>query len=85
MRRPAAGPVTSPAASAKHSIRAMARRWKGLHDEVQEHDALLGELTKAHAPDLVDAFGIGADRMTATGGPPPGCVSGSASSARARS
>lgn len=30
------GPVTSPAASAKHSIRAMARRWKDLHDEVAE-------------------------------------------------
>ncbi|WP_331769014.1 IS110 family transposase (plasmid) [Embleya sp. NBC_00888] len=55
------GPVTSPAASAKHSIRAMARRWKGLHDEVREHDALPGELTRAHAPDPVDAFGIGAD------------------------
>ncbi|MFG2631217.1 transposase [Streptomyces sp. NPDC048473] len=55
------GPVTSPAASAKHSIRAMARRWKDLHDEVKEHDVLLGQLTKGHAPDLVDAFGIGAD------------------------
>lgn len=55
------GPVTSPAASAKHSIRAMARRWKDLNDEVKEHDALLGALTKAHAPELVDAFGIGAD------------------------
>ncbi|MFF3404358.1 transposase [Streptomyces sp. NPDC002659] len=39
----------------------MAHRWTGLNDEVKEHDALLGELTKAHAPDLVDAFGIGAD------------------------
>ncbi|MFI1336134.1 transposase [Streptomyces sp. NPDC020845] len=57
------GPVTSPAASAKHSIRAMARRWKDLHDEVKEHDVLLGQLTKAHAPDLVDAFGIGADTV----------------------
>ncbi|MFI6985506.1 IS110 family transposase [Embleya sp. NPDC050154] len=55
------GPVTSPAASAKHSIRAMARRWKDLNDEVKEHDALLGALTKAHAPEPVDAFGIGAD------------------------
>jgi transposase len=55
------GPVTSPAASAKHAIRAMARRWKDLHDEIKEHDALLVELTKTHAPDLVDAFGIGAD------------------------
>ncbi|MCX5338626.1 transposase [Streptomyces atratus] len=55
------GPVTSPTASAKHSLCAMARRWKGLNDEVKEHDILLGKLTKAHAPDLVDAFGIGAD------------------------
>ncbi|MFE7042724.1 transposase [Streptomyces atratus] len=39
----------------------MARRWKDLHDEVKEHDTLLGELTKAHAPDSVDAFGIGED------------------------
>ncbi|WP_406011804.1 hypothetical protein OG520_01005 [Streptomyces sp. NBC_00984] len=55
------GPVTSPTASAKYSLRAMARRWKGLNDEAKEHDTLLGELTKAHAPDLIDAFGIGAD------------------------
>ncbi|WPW32470.1 transposase [Streptomyces atratus] len=39
----------------------MARRWKDLHDEVKKHDTLLGELTKAHAPDSVDAFGIGED------------------------
>lgn len=55
------GPVTSPAVSAKHSLRAWARRWNDLNDEVTEHDALLGELTQAHAPDLVAAFGIGAD------------------------
>ncbi|WP_406163057.1 transposase [Streptomyces sp. NBC_01005] len=54
-------PVTSPAASAKHSIRTTARRWKDRHNEVKEHDVLLGQLTKAHAPDPVDAFGIGAD------------------------
>ncbi|MFD4948689.1 transposase [Streptomyces sp. NPDC058409] len=39
----------------------MVRRWKDLHDEVKEQDTLLGELTKAHAPDLIEAFGIGVD------------------------
>ncbi|MCX4734391.1 hypothetical protein [Streptomyces sp. NBC_01363] len=33
---------------------------EGRNDEVKEHDTLLGKLTKAHAPDLIDAFSIGA-------------------------
>jgi transposase len=55
------GAVCSPTASAKHSVRALARRWQLLNDEVTAHDAILDELTAAHAPTLRQGFGIGAD------------------------
>jgi transposase len=55
------GKVTSVLASAKRSLRSLARRWQDLDEEIKDHDRLLTELTKQQAPDLVDAFGIGAD------------------------
>jgi transposase len=42
-------------------VRALARRWLHLNEEIKEHEAILEELTTQQAPDLVDAFGIGAD------------------------
>lgn len=32
-----------------------------LDEEIKDHDRLLGELTRRQAPELVEAFGIGAD------------------------
>jgi hypothetical protein len=55
------GPVTSPLAAAKHTLRAMARRWRDLDTEIKTHEALLAQLTRQLAPGLVDAFGIGPD------------------------
>jgi transposase len=55
------GPIESTTASAKHSLRALARRWLELADEVAGHDRVLDQLTRAAAPSLRDAFGIGPD------------------------
>jgi transposase len=54
------GPMTSTAASAKVALRALARRWLLLDEEVKAHDAHLEALTAAHAPELVEVHGIGA-------------------------
>jgi transposase len=54
------GPLTSTTASAKASLRAIARRWLALTAEVKDHDAQLEQLTQQLAPDLVQAHGMGA-------------------------
>lgn len=54
-------PPTDPTGSARHSLRALARRWRMLDEEIREHDRLLANLTKQTSPTLCDAFGIGAD------------------------
>ena len=53
------GPITSTTASAKASLRAIARRWLVLDEEVRGHDAHLEALTTARAPELVEAHGMG--------------------------
>jgi transposase len=53
------GPLTSTTASAKTSLRAIARRWLDLDTEVKDHDASLGQLAQQIAPDLVQAHGMG--------------------------
>ncbi|MFD7409884.1 IS110 family transposase [Streptomyces sp. NPDC059866] len=55
------GSLTTILASAKRSLRSLARRWLDLDEEIKGHDKLLGELTRRQVPELVDAFGIGAD------------------------
>ncbi|MFC6375271.1 transposase [Nonomuraea thailandensis] len=55
------GPLSSTVASAKRALRALARRWLDLDQEIKEHDMLLEQLTTQQAPELVNAFGIGAD------------------------
>lgn len=55
------GPIESTTASAKHTLRALARRWLDLAAEIKEHDRVLDQLTRAASPSLRDAFGIGAD------------------------
>jgi transposase len=54
------GPMSSTVASAKRALRALTRRWLDL-DQIKEHDILLEQLTTQQAPELVNAFGIGAD------------------------
>jgi transposase len=58
-----AGEVTTPTASAKTAMRAIAKRWLVLHEEVQAHDLELAALVELRAPKLMAAHGIGA--MTA--------------------
>lgn len=55
------GPVDTPIAASKHALRSIARRWRHLHEEIRGHEELLEELTRALAPQLLDAFGIAAD------------------------
>jgi transposase len=53
------GPLTSTTASAKASLRALARRWLDLDAEIRSHDAHLGRLAAQRAPALVAAHGMG--------------------------
>lgn len=55
------GPVTTVLAATKHTLRSIARRWQQLNDEIKNHEALLTELTGQLVPQLVAAFGIGAE------------------------
>jgi hypothetical protein len=55
------GTVDTVTAATKHTLRAIARRWQHLDQEIKTHEALLGELTTHLVPQLVNAFGIGAD------------------------
>jgi hypothetical protein len=52
------GRVTSTMASAKTSLRAIARRWLALDAEIKEHDAHLETLTAERAPQLLAAHGM---------------------------
>ncbi len=54
------GPITSTTASAKAGLRALARRWLALDEEIRAHDAHLERLTRQRAPELVQAHGMGA-------------------------
>jgi transposase len=55
------GDVTDTTASAKHTLRALAKRWFDLDDEIADHDRLLDHLTAQASPTLRDGYGIGAD------------------------
>ncbi len=52
------GPLTSTTASAKASLRAIARRWLDLDAEVRSHDAHLEGLVEQCAPAMIEAHGI---------------------------
>ena len=54
------GPLTSTTASAKTSLRALARRWLALNTEIKAHDAQLLRMTRELAPEPVQAHGMGA-------------------------
>ena len=54
------GPLDTPTASAKHTLRALARRWIALSEEMALHDQHLARLTTETAPTLREGFGVGA-------------------------
>ena len=55
------GAVVDPTTAAKHTLRAIARRWLALDAEIKIHEKVLAKLTAELVPDLVAAFGIGPD------------------------
>ena len=53
------GPLDTPTASAKHPLRALARRWIALVDDMATHDRHLARLTTETSPTLRAGFGVG--------------------------
>jgi transposase len=53
------GAVVDPTTAAKHTLRAIARRWLALHAEIKIHEKVLAKLTGELVPELVAVFGIG--------------------------
>lgn len=54
------GDLSTIEATTKYTLRAIARRWRQLH-EITGHERLLRELTDRIAPQLTAAIGIGPD------------------------
>ena len=54
------GPLDTPTASTKHTLRALARRWTTLAEEIVIHDRHLARLTTETSPTLRASFGVGA-------------------------
>ena len=54
------GPIDTPIASAKHTLRSLARRCMALAEEIALHDQHLARLTTATSPTLCEGFGVGA-------------------------
>ena len=52
--------IDTPIASAKHTLRSLARRWMALAEEIALHDQHLARLTPATSPTLCEGFGVGA-------------------------
>lgn len=52
------GDIDNPTASAKAAMRALARRWLWLHDEIIAHDKELERLVTERAPELMASHGI---------------------------
>ena len=50
-----------PAAAMRHVLGSLARRWLDLHEEIKIHSRHLKKQTKAVAPQLVQAVGVGLD------------------------
>ena len=60
------GTLVSTTTSAKTSLRALARRWLALNEEVKAHDAHLEQLAQQCAPTLVEAHGTKANTAAET-------------------
>ncbi len=52
------GDLSSPMASAKAALRALAKRWLVLNEEIQNHEKELERMVRARAPDLMASHGI---------------------------
>lgn len=57
----ASGDLADPAVAMRHTLASLARRWFDLHAEIKTHSKHLKALTRAAAPELLDAFGVGVD------------------------
>ena len=72
------GPLTSPMAATKTSLRTLARRWQQLQAELDRLDLQLQVLVGAVAPALVALPGVGVDTagqlLVTAGDTPSGCV-----------
>ena len=55
------GQVTTILASSKYTLRAIARRWQQLNEEIVGHEKVLDQLTTQAAPDLTASFAVGPD------------------------
>jgi transposase len=55
------GEMGDPEVAMRHTLAVLARRWFMLHDEIKAHSGHLKALTRAAAPQLLDAFGVGID------------------------
>ena len=53
--------LDNPEDSIRFAVRSIARRWLSLDDEAKDLSGLIAQLVTAHAPHLVDRFGIGVD------------------------
>ena len=79
------GPLTSPTAATKASLRTLARRWQQLQSELTQLDIQLQTLVTSVAPALVALPGVGVDtagQLLVTAGDTP---SGSAPKPPSRS
>ena len=59
------GPLDTPIASGKHTLRSLARRWLALAGEIATHDRHLERLTAETAPTLREGFAVGATTAAA--------------------
>ena len=57
----ASGDLADPEVAMRHTLAALARRWFDLHEEIKIHAKHLKALTRAAAPQLLDAYGVGLD------------------------
>ena len=53
--------LADPDIAMRHTLACLAQRWLDLHEEIKIHSRHLKTLTRAAAPQLLDAFGIGVD------------------------
>jgi transposase len=55
------GDLADPDVAMRHTLAALAGRWFDLHDEIKIHSKALKALTRAAAPQMLEAFGVGLD------------------------
>ncbi len=55
------GDLADPSVAMCHTLASLACRWLDLHDEIKIHSKHLKALTRAAAPQMPDAFGVGLD------------------------